>query len=402
MDLIPAQISEDQNQRSLANLIQGCMITILACVWTSIHPNIPGPDDSGWKSTKRRVLTMIYALIAPEFVVIWALRQYFAAQQIANLYNREFRHNPEITVQVPIKGFKLGRHLAQRVKDLFGGSQDHPPRKLSNNPRWSRTHGFFIQMGGFLLYDPSGSPLRALDYDTIAQLLRQRAISSSDISITEREIYDRSKGDAVSKGIVVLQTMWFTVQALCRIHAGLPLTGIEVLTLAFAVLNGAIYAIWWKKPQGVEVSVPVRMQIPTREVGTNMDDSVNQEEEIIAPSCSERGFKITTTESWSPKAVQYTRMRGELNNNTLKPLCALLPMVSVICNSSLLPLHKMALSEQISTHDVRVPMFYAHPKWRENTSNVVFAGPIIGVVFGAVHLLAWSSTFPTFSEQILW
>lgn len=190
------------------------------------------------------------------------------------------------------------------------------------------------------------------------------------------------------------------MQALCRVHEGLSLSGLEVLTLAFAVLNGAVYAIWWEKPQGVEVSIPVRMRTTTTDVGTSTGDKQTPGEDTDSHCLSpERGVKLVP---WKPKNLQYTRMRDELSNQTLMPLCGLLPMASIFCNSLLLPLQKMALSENIPTNALRVPMYYGHPKWRENTSEIVFSGPVIGAVFGAVHLLAWCSAFPTSSEQILW
>lgn len=65
-------------------------MTIFACVWTSAHPNIPAPRDAGWTRLKRRMLMVVYTLIAPEMVVFWAWRQYEAAKWIVKDYNQEF------------------------------------------------------------------------------------------------------------------------------------------------------------------------------------------------------------------------------------------------------------------------------------------------------------------------
>lgn len=82
--------------RTTYDIIWSCLLTVFACVWTSGHPNIAAPRDSGWTRLKRRVIMMVYALIAPEMVVFWAMRQYAAALWIATDYNKEFiRRVPE-------------------------------------------------------------------------------------------------------------------------------------------------------------------------------------------------------------------------------------------------------------------------------------------------------------------
>ena len=76
-------------------------------------------------------------------------------------------------------------------------------------------------------------------------------------SITEEEIKDRSKADSLAKGIAVLQTTWFIAQCISRTAQGLITTEVELITLAFAALNGVFYFLWWNKPLDVKCCVPV-------------------------------------------------------------------------------------------------------------------------------------------------
>ncbi|TDL14487.1 hypothetical protein BD410DRAFT_845986 [Rickenella mellea] len=71
-------------------------------------------------------------------------------------------------------------------------------------------------------------------------------------TITKREIEDKSKGDVISKGFVILQTSWFVLQYVARGVERLPITELELVTLAFAVLNLATYALWRNKPLNVQ------------------------------------------------------------------------------------------------------------------------------------------------------
>ena len=56
-------------------------------------------------------------------------------------------------------------------------------------------------------------------------------------STTEEEIDDRSKGDALSKGIALLQITWFIIQLIARRVQGLTITELELTTAALAGLN---------------------------------------------------------------------------------------------------------------------------------------------------------------------
>jgi hypothetical protein len=117
---------------------------------------------------------------------------------------------------------------------------------------WTKTHGYFIQMGGFMLFD--GNVVKGvLSPERFSELLTAGKIEFP--TITVEEIEDRSKADGFSKTIALGQTLWFVAQCLARIPQHLDLTLVELLTLSLAVLNGVIYFLWWHKP--LDVRCPV-------------------------------------------------------------------------------------------------------------------------------------------------
>ena len=69
--------------------------------------------------------------------------------------------------------------------------------------------------------------------------------------IAEEEIEDRGKGDVLSKGIAILQLAWFIVQIAARYAQKLPVSLLEIDTLAVASLTCIAYGLWWKKPKDV-------------------------------------------------------------------------------------------------------------------------------------------------------
>lgn len=120
---------------------------------------------------------------------------------------------------------------------------------------WTITHGFFAQMGGFM-FCSDGRPIQVSETYNPSQAIDQIKAGVLDAPrITAAEIQDRSKGDFLSKAIVVIQTSWFVAQCIARWSARLPVTELEIVTLGFATLNALTYALWWNKPQSVGVPV---------------------------------------------------------------------------------------------------------------------------------------------------
>ena len=222
------------NTRTIWNIIWSCFSTVFACAWIAVHPNIPALKDSKWKILRRRMMIMAYVLLAPEMVIMWAARQHRDARLLAE----EFQ-----------------------IKGRSG---------------WTKTHAFFLIMGGFTLH-AQGEPLRVLGWRDLEALTRAGRINWPDI--TEEEIKDKSKGDYLSKGIVILQTTWFIVQFFARAASKLTITELEVVTLAFSTLIGVIYFLWWDKPLDVRCSVPVHLVEKT----TGQDTSDNKADDDFSP-----------------------------------------------------------------------------------------------------------------------
>ena len=122
-------------------------------------------------------------------------------------------------------------------------------------------------MGGFVLYHGKHR-IGILSPERLELLSETRMIEFP--TITEEEIDDHSKGDALSKTLVLGQTTWFIAQCITRKAEGLVMTELELVTLAFAALNSFMYFFWWNKPLDVRTTVPVYLlDSPLPEKGAN-------------------------------------------------------------------------------------------------------------------------------------
>ena len=122
------------------------------------------------------------------------------------------------------------------------------------------THGFFIIMGGFHLFKRSSEEKGSTqsisqDDDDPRHPLLASDLTHDDVYTftmpTEVEIKDKGKSDWFAKSLVLVQTSWFMMQCIARAIKHLPVTHLEIVTLAYAAMNFVIYIFWWNKPLNV-------------------------------------------------------------------------------------------------------------------------------------------------------
>jgi len=81
-----------------------------------------------------------------------------------------------------------------------------------------------------------------------------------EIRVSEAEISDKSKGDALSKVIFMLQISWFITQCIARRVQGLEITQLELTTLALASTHAITVILWWHKPLGARTPVHIYLK----------------------------------------------------------------------------------------------------------------------------------------------
>ncbi|KAJ6573413.1 hypothetical protein DFH09DRAFT_1151777 [Mycena vulgaris] len=285
---------EGPSSRTFFDIVWGCLTTIFACTWISVHPNLPSPKQGWGKLTCRRIGMMLMAVIAPELIVFFAARQF--------LFSRSFSKK-------------------------FGVST---------------THGFFFAMGGFVSRGKMGHPiiiLKQLEGPFGAEY-------HADIrAVDTASIMDRSKGDALSKGVALMQSFWFIIQCFARLSQHLPLTEIEVVTLAFAVINIFTWILWWGKPLDAQTPIPI---------GPVVDDA----EPEAARNSPSRLMR------WVLAAIY-----GSDDYNPASSNC--------------------------------VPLLWS-PPMQPHFIPAFILEMLAAVVFGAIHCSAWAAVFPSTAEKWLW
>jgi hypothetical protein len=244
-------------------------------------------------------------------------------------------------------------------------------------PGWTRTHGFFMVMGGFHLYRLPRNALSTpyppefalpTDFGIVEPLtphsreaeVAQHPLNFADLSIravaylspTEAELKDKGKADVLAKVIALIQTLWFVAQCIARGAKHLPLTEIEVVTLAYTTVNLFIYFFWWDKPK--DVGCPVRVY----------------------------------------KTLEAGRVRGMGREQWRSGVTGVFEKIAEYIGGA--QDRYFALSEEI-----QVPMFWSGDAGVSNANLTIFGASIIGTVFGAAHFIGWNSEFPSQTELLL-
>ena len=69
--------------RPVWTIVGSCVVTLFACCWVAVHPNIPPARDNEIWILGRRLAIMAYMLLTPELIIRWAAIQHFNAKAIA-------------------------------------------------------------------------------------------------------------------------------------------------------------------------------------------------------------------------------------------------------------------------------------------------------------------------------
>ncbi|KAF9556608.1 hypothetical protein CPC08DRAFT_711104 [Agrocybe pediades] len=395
----PLPVKATFDTRTSWDIIRSCLATLFACLWVSVHPNMSPPSHSDKRIFLTKVELMIWTLLFPEMIILWAFRQWLGA-----------------------------RTLSKEFKD-YG---------------WTMSHGFFMQMGGFVETSGEGHIQALLGNDLFKWIHKRQQIPK----ITSQQISGRSKGDSFSKAIIIAQTSWFVAQCIGRHVKGLFITPAELSTLAYAVLNGVMYFLWWHKPLDCRTPVelnpgyatytgshyvesvaltslsPSTLNFELGETASTLQDvseGINHTTEpdpggtvpdtqpvpdeigsIVEPTPE---VIVSTTEVSLEPFVFTNENRFEHRPKATKPI--LIQLRSIF----LFPYRRLA---NMRTAFDKLPgnqfrMFYAYRKPFPHDSRIgeeIFLGHIllllVCLIFGGVHVLAWSSEFSSYTEHLLW
>ncbi|OAX33705.1 hypothetical protein K503DRAFT_804158 [Rhizopogon vinicolor AM-OR11-026] len=374
--------------RSTWSIVSGSVLTLFACIYNAIHPNIPSPRDGPLRILWRRFGIMVMALIAPELIATWAIRQRLCARSLTKRFKGSghfsSRHPQECSdniecAEAPAEQYGLQIEDHESTRTLVAHAQGYEGALIdsavgrckkwlracvseeSENYTWTETHSFFVLMGGFMLYF-EGKPYHTLSPDQLLDMINTGSIDAP--ILTANQIQDKSKGNVISKGLVILQVAWFVLQLISRAIYHFETTQLEAGTLAFAVLSFITYAAWWNKPLNLRCPHPVYW--------TSTKSRLEEYDFHDYYPANGIADKPKIVQMFWPTFIMLLELLGAGDNNF--------------------------------THEkLQVPMFDGSIAVDDlNKIILVIAGFSMATIFGGIHCIAWFFAFPTYQERVLW
>lgn len=171
-------------------------------------------------------------------------------------------------------------------------------------------------------------------------------------SISKAEIQDKSKGDVFVKMTAVIQILWLCIQLIVRKVEGLPTSQLEIAVLAFAVSTIFTYIFLLDKPK--DIGTPTFVDV-TRPLTTTEVDRITSD---------------------------------DLLNRVSFFMAILLGRHSAF---------KTTVPNDITFPNIEIGVLFGYPLHADEFGLVLG-----GLLFGAIHCLAWNFHFPSPIEQTLW
>ncbi|KAK4167168.1 hypothetical protein QBC43DRAFT_312281 [Cladorrhinum sp. PSN259] len=208
--------------RGTLDIVLSCLITTFLCCWTSVYPNIPAPGDGIWAPFRDKLGLACLGLLGPDFVMVLAIGQRSSARRSVAKFHQ------------------------------------------NGYTQWTITHGFFADMGGFVLTAddlPRPIPLNA---EQLFYLVKNSYVEYPDI--TAADLKDRNKSDGLARLLTIWQGTWFLITFIARLIQGLHVTTMELTVVSFVVILFGTAWCWKEKPSDVGSTITVHSLTTIEEI----------------------------------------------------------------------------------------------------------------------------------------
>ncbi|ESK82944.1 hypothetical protein Moror_11822 [Moniliophthora roreri MCA 2997] len=393
--------------RTATGILWSCLSVILACTWVAIHPNIPKVGTHSAVVVCKDIELMVIAILAPEVIILWAMRQWYSAKAITKQF-KKYGWGMSHAFFVIMGGFTLYE------RDTFIGYLWNDNQDIDHYTLWvhrqvhrqAHNHGrkhltYAEYMGKVEKYNkwirmhiqrvqnlsPQQNALMTNSVESIKGTPKplcplEYLVAKGYITITEGEIKDRSHADFIAKSIALIQTTWFILQIAAHAAEGLAITELEIVTAGFALLNFGTYILWWNKPLQVQYPVQVTWQQQELDVPFHLKEHKG-------------GWMWVILEGVA--AIWGYIFGGVRPDNLLHLLFQLL----------LLPLHIawkivatcLFLFSEDSVYSNEFPT-----RLEKDPLQLYITVYFIAAAFGAIHCIPWAFHFhfPAHTEQLFW
>ena len=217
--------------RGTLDLVWVCLVTIALCTWTVQRPNVvPFTKQRFPALARKRLFWMTLTVFCPEYVTYIAIDQWRNARKYKEIQNLG---HPDFTIK---QGFYV------TMEGLIVRTYDN------------------VSVSGGEKHDSTerGVPQDQKIYmDDLIILVREKILEPPHVSLQSLE--ERSKTDNFARFITIIHVGIFIISTIGRLASGLPISLLEVGTLAFVSCAACIEFFWWNKPLDLRTSTVIEL-----------------------------------------------------------------------------------------------------------------------------------------------
>ena len=353
------------------SIILSCLSTINLCTWVVIHPRVRKLRLHRWL---HKTALFLKTILAPELIAVEGLQEWSQARNTVKKCEGLTRGRLKL-----IQAFYVGM-LALKYRTALG-----------EKVIWPNQYTWLLEQG-------------LVDWD-----------DHTLWGLSEENIRDKSNADGTTKLLALGQVLWFIAQSVMRRAHGLPLSQVETMTLSYIPLVAVTYFFWWIKPK--DVLTPSIVDLPDmhewqRVIFESMAVDASFDNEGLGKQDSlrtiwyltPRVFEKEAEDKRFREAQEKSRQRSEQTK------------VKSGLQANSIQFEQAAVQkfeyEEGGNKRRRVPepceVFVEETVlacWDPVLYHSKVLWPVIclfGASFGALHLIAWYTIFPTIIEQWLW
>ncbi|RTE84277.1 hypothetical protein BHE90_001105 [Fusarium euwallaceae] len=239
---------DSPNIRGTLDILQSCVLTLVACIYTALHLDVP--TKTKWhRILYSKVKWSLITLFAPEIVLYMAADQLFEAwnlrKKLKKLRLTQASAPQDFDIDLMYAFFVVMGGVRIDIKDLLSRPD------LDTESRWG--------VGSLPREDVEGRGTTTVRVSGTTVLWL--AGHGHWIKIPRAKITDKSKADTFQKILVLIQVSWMIMQCIARWINKLPLTLLEIHTMVHVVCAMILYGFWFKKPLNVQDPEVIRPDV---------------------------------------------------------------------------------------------------------------------------------------------
>ncbi|CAG8882790.1 unnamed protein product [Penicillium egyptiacum] len=348
---------QEGNGRSAWDILWPCLTTIFACTWTILHFDV-WPRNACYRWVWLLSLRAgIIAILAPEMVFWFAAAQRDYVKRLRKVCNAAQKERDNEVAEPKV-------WLSEHTRPLGQAHNLHHIDLVPVKTEWSLPQCFCIVSGG-LAIQTQDEWIYTVRFTEMKAFIQAGILHCSDFR--DQDIEDRAKVDPFAKGFAILQSTWFLCNIIARWASHLPVSPIELSTVAYVVCGVLIYAVYWHKPKNMSTSIKIHLHYTRATLPAEI-----------------HGLTESNPEGW-------VHLRARIKNE------GWLSLTWRIIKSPLLriedPAGMIAKAEEEQNFLERAP-----------SEDILFAvmTTFVASLFCAIHVAAWKYDFPSYAERISW